>query len=41
MPAGIKAELDINKDLGENSINFEEVIKADCSVKRKTPEWSG
>lgn len=28
-------------DLEENAINFNEVIKKDCTVKRKTPFWSG
>lgn len=28
-------------DLEENHINFNEVIKKDCSKKRKTPMWSG
>lgn len=28
-------------DLGENEVNFNEVIKKDCTRKRITPYWSG
>lgn len=29
------------ENLEEHDINYDEVIKKDCSVKRKTPYWSG
>jgi hypothetical protein len=28
-------------DLGKDEVNFSEVIKSDCSRKRRTPLWSG
>jgi hypothetical protein len=41
IPQDLKKELDLPGNLRENSVNFNEVIKRDCSVKRKTPVWSG
>ena len=41
VPQLIKHELDVPGDLEGNSINFNEVIKKDCAMKRKTPRWSG
>lgn len=41
IPEDLKAELDLPGNLEENSVNFNEVIKKDCAVKRKTPYWSG
>lgn len=41
VPAIIKSELDVPGDLEGNAINFNEVLKKDCAVKRKTPRWSG
>lgn len=37
----MRAELDLPADLEDNEINFNQVISKDCSVKRKTPMWSG
>lgn len=41
IPKEIQQEFDLPADLEENQINFNEVIKKDCSRKRKTPMWSG
>lgn len=41
VPQLIKHELDVPGDLEGNAINFNEVIKKDCAMKRKTPRWSG
>lgn len=41
IPSEIKTEFDLPDDLGEDTVNFTEVIKSDCNRKRKTPMWSG
>lgn len=41
IPETLRKELDLPGDLEENQVNFNEVIKKDCSIKRVTPIWSG
>jgi hypothetical protein len=41
IPADLKRELDLPGNLEENEVNFNEVIKKDCSKKRVRPTWSG
>jgi hypothetical protein len=41
IPKDIKLEFDLPDDLGGDTVNYTEVIKADCNRKRKTPMWSG
>lgn len=37
----LKEEFNLPDDMESNTINYTEVRKRDCSVKRKTPIWSG
>jgi len=41
VPLELRQELDLPADMEENKINFQQVISKDCSIKRKTPLWSG
>jgi hypothetical protein len=41
IPDDVKVELDLPDDIGQDYVNFDEVIKADCARKRRTPTWSG
>lgn len=41
IPLEIKVEFDLPEDIGNDYVNFDQVIRSDCSRKRKTPTWSG
>lgn len=41
IPREIIEEFDLPEDLGNDYVNFNEVIMKDCSRKRNTPMWSG
>ena len=41
IPADIREELDLPKNLGKNQIDFDSVRIKDNNVKKKTPIWSG
>lgn len=41
IPIDIKSEFDLPDDIGNDYVNFNEVVKADCAKKRRTPTWSG
>ena len=41
IPPELTSELDLPLDMESCTVNFEEVIKKDCSRKRRTPHWSG
>jgi hypothetical protein len=41
IPKDVRIEFDLPDELGDDEVNFAEVIKSDCNRKRKTPMWSG
>jgi hypothetical protein len=41
IPKEIKLEFDLPEDLQGDTINFDQVLIKDCSVKRRVPQWSG
>ena len=41
VPQLVRTEFDLPDDLGDDTVNFHQVMKMDCSKKRNTPMWSG
>lgn len=41
IPNDIRNEFDLPDEIGDDYVNFNEVIRLDCNKKRKTPMWSG
>jgi hypothetical protein len=41
IPKSLREELDLPDEMDGNEINYDEVRRKDCNVKRKTPQWSG